>query len=210
MEHGYSGLDKRSKVHHLLTGIQDNAVQPMVCQVLAMREEEKTFTTCSALFADFIRHLKQNPSNMRHVAELGSTGQGGGRGCDAGGRDGVGRGRGGRGGRGSPSKGGPPDKAEVDKVTWLQAKKYYSTKEYAKFTAAKKVWIHQHRTKSPAIERKVAAVLHGNDNAARKLDDNGDLFDDHNNVSILSRRSTWSNSTNPALVCQEKKTTCRK
>jgi hypothetical protein len=58
MEHGYSGLDESSKVRHLLTGIQDNAVQPVVCQVLAMREEEKTFTTCSALFADFIRHLK--------------------------------------------------------------------------------------------------------------------------------------------------------
>jgi hypothetical protein len=40
-EHGYCGLDKRSKVCHLLTGIQDNAVQPVVCQVLAMREEEK-------------------------------------------------------------------------------------------------------------------------------------------------------------------------
>ncbi len=27
-----------------------------------MREEEKTLTTCSALFADFIHNLKQNPS----------------------------------------------------------------------------------------------------------------------------------------------------
>jgi hypothetical protein len=31
MEHGYSGLEKCSKVRHLLTGIQDNAVQPVVC-----------------------------------------------------------------------------------------------------------------------------------------------------------------------------------
>ncbi len=30
IEHGYSGLGERSKVHHLLTGIQDNAVQPVV------------------------------------------------------------------------------------------------------------------------------------------------------------------------------------
>ena len=58
MEHGYSGLDEHSKVRHLLTGIQDNAVQPVVCQVLAIREDKKTFTACSALFADFIRHLK--------------------------------------------------------------------------------------------------------------------------------------------------------
>ncbi len=31
MEHGYSGLDECSKVRHLLTGIQDNAVHPVVC-----------------------------------------------------------------------------------------------------------------------------------------------------------------------------------
>jgi hypothetical protein len=124
MEHDYSGLDECSKVCHLLTGTQDNVVQPMVCQVLAMREEEKTFTTCLALFADFICHLKQNPSNMRRVAKFGSSGCGSGKGCDAGGRGGGGRGRGGRGGRRSPNKGGPPDQAEVDKVTWLQANKY--------------------------------------------------------------------------------------
>ncbi len=98
----------------------------------------------------------------------------------------------------------------MDKVTWLQANKYYSTKKYAKFTAAEKVWIHQHCTKSPAIKCKVAAVLHGNDNVARELDDNGDLSDDHNDANILSRRSTQSNLTNPAFARQEKKTTCRK
>ncbi len=175
-----------------------------------MREEEKTFTTCLALFADFIRHLKQNPSNMHRVAKLGSGGCGGARGRDAGGRGGGGRGRGGSGRRGSPSKGRPPDQAEVNKVTWLQTNKYYSTKKYAKFTAAEKQWIHQHRMNSPATKRKVAAVLHGDDNAARELDDNGDLFGDHDNGSVLSKRSTCSNLTNPALVRQEKKTTHHK
>ncbi len=207
MEHSYSGLDKRSKVRHLLTGIQDNAVQPVVCQVLAMREEEKTFTMCLVLFADFIRHLKQNPSNMHHVAELGCGGRGSSRGCDARERGGGGRGRSGRGSRRSPSKGGPPDQSEVDKIAWLQANKYYSTKEYAKFTAAKKQWIHQHRTKSPATKCKFTAVSHGNDNAPGEPDDKGDLFGDHNNGSIMSKHSTWSNLTNPALVHQEKKTT---
>ncbi len=58
MEHSYSGLDEHYKVCYLLTGIQDNAVKPVVCQVLAMKEDKKTITTCSALFANFIRHLK--------------------------------------------------------------------------------------------------------------------------------------------------------
>jgi hypothetical protein len=210
MEHGYSGLDKRSKIRHWLTGIQDNAVQPVVCQVLAMREDNKIFTKCLALFANFIRHLKQNPSNMRRVAELGSTGQGGGRGCDAGGRGGGRCGRGSRGGRRSPSAGGPPDQAEVDKVTWLQANKFYFTKKYVKFTAAKKALIHQHRMASPVTKRKVAAMSCGNDNATGESDDDGELFKDDNDMSISSRCSTWLNSTNPALVCQEKKNTHRK
>ncbi len=114
----------------------------MVCQVLAVRECKKTFMMCLALFADFICHLKQNPFNMRHIAKLGSAGRGGGRGRDAGGKGGGGRGGGSRGGCKSSSEGGPPDQAEVDKVIWLQANKYYFTKEYAKLTAAEKVWIH--------------------------------------------------------------------
>ncbi len=210
MEQGYSGLDERSKVCHLLTGIQDNAVQPVVCLVLAMREDDKTFMKCLALFANFIRHLKQNPSKMRRVAELGSAGRGSGRGRDARGRGGGGRGHGNRGGHRSPSTGGPPDQAEVDKVTWLQANKYYSTKEYAKFTAAEKVWIHKHCTMSPATKRKVAAMSRGNDNANGELGDDSELFKDDNDVSVLSRHSTRSNSTNPALVRQEKKTTRRR
>ena len=98
----------------------------------------------------------------------------------------------------------------MDKVTWLQANKYHSTKEYAKFTAAKKGWIHQYRTTSPATKRKVAAMSRGDDDAAGESDDDGELFKDDNDMSISSRRSTWSNSTNPVLVRQEKKTTRRK
>jgi hypothetical protein len=107
-----------------------------VCQVLAKREDKKTFMICLALFADFIPHLKQNPSNVCCIAKLGSGGRGGSRGRDAGGRGGGGRGHGSRGGGGSSSKGTPIDPSEVDKVTWLQANKYYTTKEYAKFIAA--------------------------------------------------------------------------
>jgi hypothetical protein len=99
MEHGHIGLEEHSKVHHWLTGFQDNAVQPMVCQVLAMQEYEKTFMMCLALFADFICHLKQNPSNVHRVAKLSSGGRSSSKGHDAGGRGGGGHGRGSRGSR---------------------------------------------------------------------------------------------------------------
>jgi hypothetical protein len=52
--------------------------------------------------------------------------------------------------------------------------------------------------------------LRGNDNAAGESDDDGDLFEDHDNASVSSKRSTRSNLTNPVLVRQEKKTTRRK
>jgi hypothetical protein len=205
LEFKRSGIRIIAELHGISSGFPNQ-----VFQVLAMREEEKTFMTCLALFADFICHLKQNPSNMRHVAELSSSGHGGSRGLDAGGRGGGGRGCGGRGGHRSPSKGGHPDQSEVNKVTWLQANKHYITKEYAKFTAAEKQWIHQHRTKSPATKCKVAAVSCGDDNANGESDDNGNLFGDHNNRNILLKCSTWLNWTSPALVHQEKKTTRHK
>jgi hypothetical protein len=52
--------------------------------------------------------------------------------------------------------------------------------------------------------------MRGNDNAAREPDDDSDLFGDHDNKSVLSKRSTPSNLTNPAHIRQEKKITHRK
>jgi hypothetical protein len=111
-----------------------------------MREDDKTFTRCLSLFADFIHHLKQNPSNVCRIAKLGSGGCDGRKGDAKGGRGGGGHGRGGRGGRGSAHKGKVPDQSEVDRVTWFQTKKYYTAKEYPKFTAAKNLWVHQNRS----------------------------------------------------------------
>ncbi len=59
--------------------------------------------------------------------------------------------------------------------------------------------------KVPSSQAQVAAVLHGDGNTAKESDDHGDLFGNHDNKRILSKRSNWSNLTNPALVRQEKK-----
>jgi len=95
-----------------------------------------------------------------------------------------------------------PDQADVDKVKWLQANKYYTAKEYTNFTPAEKAWIHQNRTegreKSP--KRKVAAVRR-DDNGVDESDDGQSLFGD-DNKSVLSKRS---NAKNPALARQQGK-----
>ena len=95
-----------------------------------------------------------------------------------------------------------PDQADVDKVTWLEAK-YYPAKDYAKFNAAEKAWIHQNRTeeKDKSPKRKVAAVRRGDDYAMEESDDGKSLFGD-DDESVSSKRS---NAKNPALARQQGK-----
>ena len=128
------------------------------------------------------------------------SGRGGSRGR-GGGKKGDGRGRG-RGGCGGGRSAGVPDQADVDKVKWLQANKYYTAKEYTNFTPAEKAWIHQNRTedreKSP--KRKVAAVRR-DDNGVDKSDGGKSLLGDDDKSVSLKR----SNAKNPALARQQGK-----
>jgi hypothetical protein len=96
-----------------------------------------------------------------------------------------------------------PDQADVDKVNWLQANKYYTAKEYANFNPAEKAWIHQNRTeeKEKSPKRKVAAVRRGDNTAMDMSDDDKSLFGD-DDESVSSKKS---NAKNPALARQGKK-----
>jgi hypothetical protein len=107
------------------------------------------------------------------------------------------------GGRGGGRSFGVPDQADVDKVTWLHAYKYYTAMEYANFNPAEKAWIHQNRTeeKDKSPKRKVAAVRRGDDTAIDKTDDEKSLFGD-DDESVSSKKS---NARNPALARQGKK-----
>ena len=202
MPYGYSGIDERSKIRHLLAGISDPGLHPVTVNILAMREEDKTFTKCATMYTDFIRMSNPAGSRQDRGRQISSvhTGRGGGRGRGGGGR-GDGRGR----GRGGARKDGVPDQADVDKVTWLEPK-YYPTKEYLKFNAAEKAWIHQNRKddKDKSPKRKVSAVRRSDDRRsddAMDESDNGSLFGD-DDESVSSKRS---NAKNPALARQQGK-----
>ena len=205
MPYGYSGIDERSKIRHLLGGISDPGLHPVTVNILAMREEDKTFTKCATMYTDFIRTFANSvgPRQDRNGRQISSvlTGWGGSRRRGGGGR-GDGRGCGG-GGRGGGRSSGVPDQADVDKVTWLQANKYYTAKEYANFNPAEKAWIHQNRTeeKDKSPKRKVAAVRRGDDSAMEESDDGKSLFGD-DDESVSSKRS---NAKNPALARQQGK-----
>jgi hypothetical protein len=200
MPYGYSGIDERSKIRHLLGGISDPGLHPVTVNILAMREEDKTFTKCATMYTDFIRTCANSvgprQDRGRQISSV-HTGRGGGRGRGGGGRgDGRGRG-GGRRGRGGARGDGVPDQADVDKVTWLEAK-YYAAKEYANFNAAEKAWIHQNRKddKEKSPKRKVAAVRRSDD-AMDESDDTKSLFGDDDD--------SRSNAKNPALARQQGK-----
>jgi hypothetical protein len=214
-EHGYSGLDKFPKVRHLLTGIQCNAIQPLVCQILTMREEEKTFSVCVLLFAEFIRHLKSNPSNTLCI-ELRSALAAVGMAAAAvavplvvGVAAALDMGAGASVEATTPAASLPNLRFEVDKVTWNQANKYYTGKEYAVLFPGEKAWIFQNRTddnkSSPNPSKCRVASLACNEDDLTKSDDYTDLFCDSNNdASASSKCSICSNLNNYVLVCQNK------
>jgi len=210
MPYGYSGIDERSKIRHLLGGISDPGLHPVTCNILAMKEEDKAFTKCTMMYTEFIRTcvnsvIPRQDRNGRQILSV-LSGRGGGRGRGGGGR-GDGRGCGG-GERGGGRNSGVPDQADVDKVKWLQANKSYTAKEYANFTPAEKAWIHQNRTedreKSP--KRKVAAVRR-DDNAMDESDNGKSLFGD-DDKSILSKKSNAKNPGSPTSRERSPRTDC--
>ena len=57
-EHGYSGIDERSKVRHFLNGIKSTALDPVKAQVMSSAALRQDFTATVNLFQDFIAQNK--------------------------------------------------------------------------------------------------------------------------------------------------------
>ena len=53
-EHGYAGIDDRSKVRHLLNGIKDKSLNVVKTQVLASATLMQDFEQTTGLYKDFI------------------------------------------------------------------------------------------------------------------------------------------------------------
>ncbi len=53
-EHGYAGIDPRSKVRHLLSGIKTSDLDSVKTQIMASQELRGDFDRCVNLFKDFI------------------------------------------------------------------------------------------------------------------------------------------------------------
>ena len=54
VEHGYSGIDDRSKVQHLMAGIKTKVLDPVKTQIMASATLRNDFDACVNLYKDFI------------------------------------------------------------------------------------------------------------------------------------------------------------
>ena len=54
VNHGYSGIDDRSKVQHLMAGINTKVLDPVKTQIMASAALRNDFDACVNLYKDFI------------------------------------------------------------------------------------------------------------------------------------------------------------
>ena len=54
MEHGYVGIDERSKVRHLMESIKTKALDAAKAQIMANANLRTNFNACVTLFKEFI------------------------------------------------------------------------------------------------------------------------------------------------------------
>ena len=145
-EHGYSGIDDRSKVRHLMEGISTATLDSVKNTILASTTLRSDFTACVGLYQDFITQSSIASTNETLlVAGLESEdnpgkrkrGAGGG-GNSNGGRGGGGSGQGNGKGGGRGRRGHHPEKCED---------RFYSREDYKKLTPGNHIYLRGLRDK---------------------------------------------------------------
>ena len=71
MDHGYQGIDERSKVRYLMDSIKTMKLDAPKAQIMASPELRTNFDACATLFKDFVSQANMNDhSNERQVSAL--------------------------------------------------------------------------------------------------------------------------------------------
>ena len=63
-EYGYSGIDKSSKVHHLLLGIKIITLDAIKTQIIVSYTLRSNFDFCVTLYTDFISQARTNSADQ--------------------------------------------------------------------------------------------------------------------------------------------------
>ena len=72
VQHGYAGIDERSKVRHLLDGIKTNELDTAKGQIWASPALQTNFDDCATLFQDFINNKKTATTRTSTIASIGT------------------------------------------------------------------------------------------------------------------------------------------
>jgi hypothetical protein len=70
VEHGYVGIDERSKVRHLMDSIKTKTLDAAKAQIMSNPDLRTNFNACVTLFKDFIAQERYANGNERQVAAL--------------------------------------------------------------------------------------------------------------------------------------------
>ena len=118
-DHGYSGIDERSKVRYLLEGINTTALDTVKTQILSSADLRNDFGAAVNLFQDFLKQTKTTKDpRTSNVSSIGRT---------------------------THSKSGKNNNSsEVDMSV---EDRYYTPQEYAKLSVAKKNGLRAKRKK---------------------------------------------------------------
>ena len=87
VEHGYSGIEYRSKVQHLIAGIKTKVLDPVKTQIMESATLRNDFDACVNLYKDFIEQSDDlgfcdaNISSVHNNKNGASSGSGGGKGA---------------------------------------------------------------------------------------------------------------------------------
>ena len=78
--HGYSCIDDRAKVRHLIDGIKNEKLEVVKTQVIAYPDLRQYFTGMCSLFSDYIKQCKGMNYPFRNISEVSAGSGRGGRG----------------------------------------------------------------------------------------------------------------------------------
>jgi len=112
-EHGYAGIDERSKVRYLMDGIHTHTLDHIKTHIMGNAELRSNFDGCVNLFQDFLKQQSSSEPRRSNVSAVG------------------------RGSRGPPRS---ESQSEFDKISPDMSVEdcYYTKPEYNKLSAAKK------------------------------------------------------------------------
>ena len=72
VQHGYAGIDERSKVRDLLNGIKTNELDTAKGQIWASPTLQNNFDDCVTLFQDFINNKRTATTRTSTIASIGT------------------------------------------------------------------------------------------------------------------------------------------